>query len=258
MKHLSLIALTIVGVLLGVAVLSVLNKPPKPEMKTVTAAFDRLMKHLEDKRPEPAQFDALLKNLTRQQSMPYRWQQSTPYRCRDPNTNFDYERPQPCATGDLTISGPPEIANEQAPNRSPTPAAKDQVSPSSSADPKTHEEEVQKDSCRNDWHQCKDNAQLVNNNSSFADILYDGPNYKCQRAANNMAQYGTPIWPSGWLSYPFGSFYPGTNYITSGRAILIEPDTQFQNMYGAMVHSRVECIYDLRAQRVINVDISPR
>jgi len=30
-----------------------------------------------------------------------------PYRCRDPNTNFVYERAQPCATGDLTLSGPP-------------------------------------------------------------------------------------------------------------------------------------------------------
>jgi hypothetical protein len=73
------------------------------------------MKHLEDKRPEPAQFDALLENLTRQQSMPYRWQPSTPYRCRDPNTNFVYERPQLCATGDVTLSGPPVAELRQTP-----------------------------------------------------------------------------------------------------------------------------------------------
>jgi uncharacterized protein YecT (DUF1311 family) len=28
------------------------------------------------------------------------------YRCRDPKTNFDYERLQPCATGDITLAAP--------------------------------------------------------------------------------------------------------------------------------------------------------
>jgi TonB family protein len=31
---------------------------------------------------------------------------SAVYRCHDPKTNFDYERPEPCAVGDVTLSGP--------------------------------------------------------------------------------------------------------------------------------------------------------
>jgi hypothetical protein len=56
----------------------------------------------------------------------------------------------------------------------------------------------------------------------------------------------------------FGSFYRGNNYITSGIAVAIEDDAQFQNMYGAMVHSEVRCTYDLKAKRVIDVVISER
>jgi len=50
------------------------HQPPRPDLrKPDSAAFDKLIKHLEekrpeDKRPEPAQFDALLKNLTQQQT----------------------------------------------------------------------------------------------------------------------------------------------------------------------------------------------
>ena len=39
---------------------------------------------------------------------------SKQFRCRDPNTNFVYERSEPCARGDVTLSGPPSISNEQA------------------------------------------------------------------------------------------------------------------------------------------------
>ena len=42
------------------------------------------------------------------------------YRCRDPNTNFVYERSEPCAKGDLMLSGPPSIPNEQAPQSEQT------------------------------------------------------------------------------------------------------------------------------------------
>jgi hypothetical protein len=41
---------------------------------------------------------------------------SAQYRCRDPNTNFVYERPEPCAEGDTRISEP------QAPAHSAVPA----------------------------------------------------------------------------------------------------------------------------------------
>jgi hypothetical protein len=53
----------------------------------------------------------------------------------------------------------------------------------------------------------------------------------------------------------FSTFNKGTNYAATGTAILIERDAQFQNEFGAMVHSRVICNYDLRAESVIGVVI---
>jgi hypothetical protein len=77
---------------------------------------------------------------------------------------------------------------------------------------------------------------------------------RCKRAANDQAKYGSPDWP--WLA--FSSFYKGKNYVTSGMAVAIEPDAQFSNGFGAKVHSRVTCSYDLRAKRVTDVQILPR
>jgi hypothetical protein len=42
------------------------------------------------------------------------------YRCHDPNTNFDYERLEPCAAGDVMLSGPPPIPNQNRPVASVT------------------------------------------------------------------------------------------------------------------------------------------
>ena len=75
----------------------------------------------------------------------------------------------------------------------------------------------------------------------------------CKWAANKQAKYGEPKWP--WVFY-FSHYHPGTNYVSSGVVVAIEPEAQFQNGYGAMVHSRVVCTYDLRAQRVTDVVIS--
>lgn len=103
--------------------------------------------------------------------------------------------------------------------------------------------------CRSDWAQCADNEQLVRNYSRWVNVQTD-----CQMAAEGQARYGNPVWPWG----SFGSFYEGKLYVTSGIAVAVEPDAQFQNGFGAMAHSRVTCAYDLRAQRVITVNISPR
>jgi hypothetical protein len=105
-------------------------------------------------------------------------------------------------------------------------------------------------SCKSDWTKCADNAELVNNYSKMFDAQFD-----CKQAAIKQARYGTPIFPS---LYFFSTFYKGNNYVTIGTAILIESDTQFQNGFGAMVHSQVNCTYDLRAKRVVSVDISAR
>jgi hypothetical protein len=103
--------------------------------------------------------------------------------------------------------------------------------------------------CRSDWAKCADNEQLANSYSQWTKAQV-----ACKFEANAQAKYGTPTWP--WL--PFGRFYKGKDYVSSGRAVLIEPDAQFQNGFGAMVHSEVTCAYDLRAQRVIDVSISAR
>ena len=108
---------------------------------------------------------------------------------------------------------------------------------------------AQNDSCRSDWIKCADNEQLVNQYSDWSLV-----EVRCKSAANDQAKYGSPDWP--WLA--FGSFYKGHNYVTSGIAVAIEPDAQFSNGFGAKVHSRVTCTYDLGAKRVTDVSISPR
>jgi hypothetical protein len=102
--------------------------------------------------------------------------------------------------------------------------------------------------CSSDWTKCSDNADLVNNYSNWTHVQAS-----CKVEASRQARYGTPVWPWG----VFGSFYKGNTYITSGTAIAVEPDAQFQNGFGAMVHSQVTCTYDLRAERVLSVDILP-
>ena len=108
---------------------------------------------------------------------------------------------------------------------------------------------AQDDPCRSDWTKCADNAQLVNHYSDWSHVQVE-----CKHAANDGAKYGNPDWP--WAA--FGSFYKGNNYISSGIAVAVEPDAQFSNGFGAMVHSRVTCTYDLRAKRVTDVVVSAR
>lgn len=38
---------------------------------------------------------------------------------------------------------------------------------------------------------------------------------------------------------------------------MLQNEAQFSNGFGAMVHSRVVCTYNLRAKRVLNVSITP-
>jgi hypothetical protein len=105
-------------------------------------------------------------------------------------------------------------------------------------------------SCETDWTRCIDNADLANNYSSYGSSEFD-----CKSEAEKRAQYGDPKFP--W-AFPFATFHKGDDYPKTGIAILIEKDAQFQNGFGAMVHSEVTCTYDLRAKRVLSVDISPR
>jgi hypothetical protein len=93
-----------------------------------------------------------------------------------------------------------------------------------------------------------DNSDLVNNYLPDHDAQID-----CELEAQSRARYGDPKFPSR-----FGTFLKGNDYPKTGIAILIENEAQFQNGFGAMVHSTVRCTYDLRAKRVLNVEISSR
>jgi hypothetical protein len=104
--------------------------------------------------------------------------------------------------------------------------------------------------CRSDWSRCTDNADLVNNYSQIDHAQFD-----CKREAAQRAKYGDPKFLS---LYYFSTFYKGDQYPKTGKATLVEKDAQFQNAFGAMVHSEVTCIYDLRAKQVLSVEISPR
>jgi hypothetical protein len=102
-------------------------------------------------------------------------------------------------------------------------------------------------SCKSDWHLCSDNADLINN---FGDITR-GQAY-CKIEAEKLAKYGTPKFP--WLA--FSTFHRGSDYVNTGIAVLLEKDAQFQNGFGAMVHSTVTCRYDLNRREVLDATVS--
>jgi hypothetical protein len=100
------------------------------------------------------------------------------------------------------------------------------------------------DICKTDWKKCSDNAELANNYSGWTTVQS-----ACKIAAEAKAKYGTPKFP--WFS--FGSFLGGDDYPKTGVVTVIEPDAQFSNGYGAMVHSEVRCIYDLNNNMIRNI-----
>jgi hypothetical protein len=103
--------------------------------------------------------------------------------------------------------------------------------------------------CKDDWHKCEDNSDLVNHYGGMRSAKFD-----CRKRADDLAKYGTPEWPF----IEFGAFWPGTDHVTKGIARLQEGDAKFQNGFGAMVRSRVTCVYDLAKKQVINVTIDAR
>lgn len=102
--------------------------------------------------------------------------------------------------------------------------------------------------CKKDWHACKDNADVVNSYDGWSMVQV-----RCKDSAKESAKYGTPDFP--WFS--FGTFTRGDDYVKTGIATSIEQDAQFSNGFGAMVHSRVVCLYDLNKGTVLNVTTQP-
>jgi hypothetical protein len=135
----------------------------------------------------------------------------------------------------------PVASPPMPPSVSPPPEA---AAPSVTPPPKTSA------SCKEAWRLCADNAEIANN--------YDGwirAQNSCQDAAEKMAKYGTPQWPHSWIPN-FNFFHKGSDYKETGRAVLIEDDAQFQNAFGAMVHSTVTCTYNLDSETVIDLSIT--
>jgi hypothetical protein len=106
--------------------------------------------------------------------------------------------------------------------------------------------------CKDDWQKCSDNADLVNHYKQY--ILLKGD---CERAADKSARYGSPIWPGFWSGGSFAQFRAGSDAIRTGVFEAFEPDAQFSNAFGAMVHSTVTCKYDLRENRVLSISVVP-
>jgi hypothetical protein len=106
--------------------------------------------------------------------------------------------------------------------------------------------------CSSDWHVCKDNADLVNNYQGWSSVQS-----ACQNKVDSEVQYGEPKWPGFWAGGPFSNFYPGTDYISTGIAVVVEKDVQIENAFGAMVHSTAICRYDLSTQTVLDASWSP-
>jgi hypothetical protein len=111
----------------------------------------------------------------------------------------------------------------------------------------SHAADVSSNSCQRNWHACKDNTDLMNN---YTDLTHW--RVQCLFAAKQAAKYGDPTFPSHFY---FSSFHGNGDYVGDGIAVLIEPDARFQNAFGAMVHSHVECTYDIRADKVTNIEV---
>lgn len=101
--------------------------------------------------------------------------------------------------------------------------------------------------CASDWRKCDNNGDLVNNYDGMTDAKV-----QCEMTAENMAKYGEPEFP--WIA--FGTYLKGNHYIEDGKVVLIEDDAQFQNGFGAMVNSTVRCVYDLRTEQVVDMNIN--
>lgn len=63
----------------------------------------------------------------------------------------------------------------------------------------------------------------------------------CKSKAETQAKYGSPKWP--WFA--FSHFRPGDDSIKTGVVVFIEPEHQFSNAFGAMLHARATYRYDL-------------
>lgn len=102
--------------------------------------------------------------------------------------------------------------------------------------------------CESDWRKCSDNKQLVNSYRGISQARS-----ACKSAAEDRAKYDTKF---PWVY--FGSFSTDGDDYKTGRLKLVEKDAKFQNSYGAMARTTIECLYDLNQKKVVNVNTRAR
>jgi hypothetical protein len=98
--------------------------------------------------------------------------------------------------------------------------------------------------CRNDWHQCKSNTELV----EFWDGI-DDARAACRAAAYDMAKYGTPDLP--WSA--FRTYHPNQDPQTLGKALLYETEARVRNVFGTMKKTTLVCHDNLAEKKVVDL-----
>jgi hypothetical protein len=171
--------------------------------------------------------------------------------CQDPQPSGHPPSSEECDRILQQVSRPTPTSQSSDPPvpSAPSSATRESDNRTVAAVPRAGSDKSTREGCESNWTKCTDNADLVNHYSNWMSAQA-----ACQIAATDEVKYGSPKWP--WLS--FSSFLTGNTYVTSGIATAIEPDAHCQNVFGAMVHARVFCTYDLRAQHVTGVSIVPR
>lgn len=111
------------------------------------------------------------------------------------------------------------------------------------ANPSTNQEP--QTPCAADWTQCADNMDVAKHYKEMSHLRFE-----CKWETEKKIKYGEAKWPWG---YAFGSLFIGDSAPKTGIITLIEPDVRIQNKYGAMVHTEVECTYDLKEKKVTSV-----
>ena len=104
---------------------------------------------------------------------------------------------------------------------------------------------AERKACQTDWTKCTSQEQLIEDYRNISSIRS-----LCKREANKRAKYETD-----WSWIPFGSYYPNENSVQTGKLTLVDNEVKFQNGFGAFVKTKITCDYDLKADKLLYVNI---
>lgn len=100
--------------------------------------------------------------------------------------------------------------------------------------------------CRKDYTQCRTQEELYNN----FDLI--PARVACKSEAKGRANYGDPDFPGS--SFVDG-YFPSQNTAKTGVITLVENEARFQNAFGAMRRVSIKCTYDLKAEKLLYLNI---